>query len=69
MPTMTIDHGYFENHEQVMQDIAKTGYWTTTYVSGLSPGSKGSFCRKLMVDTTAAHIFLCPQKTAEGNRP
>lgn len=37
MPTMTIDHGYFENHEQVMQDIAKTGYWPTTYVSGLSP--------------------------------
>jgi len=37
MPTMTINPGFFENHHDVMQDIAKTGYWPTTYVSGLSP--------------------------------
>jgi len=34
---MTIDHGYFESHEEVMKDIGKTGYWPTTYVSGTSP--------------------------------
>ena len=37
MSTMTIDHNYFANQAEVMQDIAKTGYWPTTYVSGKSP--------------------------------
>ena len=34
---MTIDHGYFETRAEVMQDIAKTGFWPTTYLSGTSP--------------------------------
>ncbi|MEM9620923.1 MAG: cupin domain-containing protein [Pseudomonadota bacterium] len=37
MPTMTIDHNYFTSHAEVMQDIATTGFWPTTYVSGQSP--------------------------------
>ncbi len=37
MPTMTIDKGYFSNRADVMADIARTGYWPTTYVSGASP--------------------------------
>ena len=37
MATMTIDHNYFETQAQVMEDIAKTGFWPTTYVSGESP--------------------------------
>ena len=34
---MTVDHNYFSDHGEVMADIAKTGYWPTTYVSGESP--------------------------------
>lgn len=37
MTKMTVDHGYFTSHAEVMQDIAKTGFWPTTYVSGASP--------------------------------
>ncbi len=37
MPTMTIDHNFFTDHADVMRDIAKTGFWPTTYVSGESP--------------------------------
>ena len=37
MTAMTIDHGYFEDFADVMQDIANTGYWPTTYVSESSP--------------------------------
>ena len=34
---MTVDRNYFENHADVMADIAATGFWPTTYVSGASP--------------------------------
>ena len=37
MSVMTVDQGYFETYADVMQDIAKTGYWPTTYVSEASP--------------------------------
>ena len=37
MAQLTIDHGFFTNHQEVMQDIAKTGFWPTTYVSKQSP--------------------------------
>ncbi len=37
MPKITVDKGYFKNHQEVMDDIAKTGYWPTTYVSDPSP--------------------------------
>lgn len=37
MPEMTVDHGYFETHADVMRDIAETGFWPTTYVSTPSP--------------------------------
>ena len=37
MSVMTIDHNYFSDRSEVMADIAKTGYWPTTYVSGQSP--------------------------------
>ena len=37
MPTMTVDHNYFDSQADVMQDIAKTGFWPTTYVSDTSP--------------------------------
>lgn len=36
-PEMTIEVGYFQNREEVMGDIAKTGFWPTTYVSQASP--------------------------------
>jgi len=37
MTAMTVDHQYFENHADVMADVARTGFWPTTYVSGKSP--------------------------------
>ena len=37
MPVMTIDRAFFSSKAEVMQDIAQTGYWPTTYVSGESP--------------------------------
>ncbi len=37
MNKLTVDHQYFENRKDVMADIAKTGYWPTTYISGTSP--------------------------------
>lgn len=37
MPAMTIDHDYFSDRSEVMRDIAQSGYWPTTYVSGKSP--------------------------------
>ena len=37
MAKMTIDHNYFATQAQVMEDIAKTGFWPTTYVSDESP--------------------------------
>lgn len=37
MTTMTVDHNYFDSQADVMQDIAKTGFWPTTYVSDASP--------------------------------
>ncbi len=37
MTVMTIDKDYFESHSDVMADIAQTGYWPTTYISGASP--------------------------------
>lgn len=37
MAKMTVDKAYFNSHEEVMADIAKNGYWPTTYVSEPSP--------------------------------
>lgn len=37
MAVMTVEADYFNNREDVMADIAKTGYWPTTYVSDASP--------------------------------
>ncbi len=37
MTTMTVDHQFFDSHADVMRDIARTGFWPTTYVSGTSP--------------------------------
>ncbi len=37
MAKMTIDKGYFTSREEVLEDIARTGFWPTTYVSEPSP--------------------------------
>jgi len=37
MTAMTIDKKFFENRKQVMADIAKTGFWPTTFISNRSP--------------------------------
>ncbi len=37
MAKMTVDRNFFSTHAEVMEDIAKTGFWPTTYVSGASP--------------------------------
>ena len=37
MSVMTVDHNYFNDQAEVMADIAKTGFWPTTYVSEASP--------------------------------
>lgn len=34
---MTIDRDVFASREELMRDIARSGYWPTTYVSGESP--------------------------------
>ena len=34
---LVVDHNFFSNHSEVMADIAKTGFWPTTYVSEPSP--------------------------------
>ena len=36
-PRMSIDRACFGNRAEAMEDIARTGYWPTTYVSGESP--------------------------------
>ncbi len=36
-PTMRIDKGFFASREDVYRDMAKTGFWPTTYISGASP--------------------------------
>ena len=36
-PQLSVDRGYFSNREEVFADIAKTGFWPTTYVSRPSP--------------------------------
>ena len=36
MALMEIEHAYFTDRDEVMADIAQTGYWPTTYVSGKS---------------------------------
>jgi len=37
MTKLAIDSAFFTDHADVMRDIAKTGYWPTTYVSNQSP--------------------------------
>ncbi|MGI9327753.1 MAG: cupin domain-containing protein [Pseudomonadales bacterium] len=37
MSKMTVDRQFFKDRAEVMADIAKTGYWPTTYVAGESP--------------------------------
>jgi len=37
MTKLAIDSAFFTDHAGVMRDIAKTGYWPTTYVSNQSP--------------------------------
>ena len=34
---LVVEKGVFENHAEVMDDIRKTGFWPTTFVSGRSP--------------------------------
>lgn len=36
-PIMTVEPDYFQHRGEVMADIAKTGFWPTTYVSDASP--------------------------------
>jgi quercetin dioxygenase-like cupin family protein len=37
MSKMVIEKGYFSDRAEAMNDIAKTGYWPTTFVSDKSP--------------------------------
>ena len=37
MATMTVEKGFFETREDVMNDIAGTGFWPTTFTSENSP--------------------------------
>ena len=37
MSKLTVDHDFFSSRAEVMQDIARTGFWPTTYVSPGSP--------------------------------
>ena len=37
MARMTVEKGFFETREDVMQDIAATGFWPTTFTSENSP--------------------------------
>ncbi len=36
-PKMVVDKNYFETRSDVMDDIRKTGFWPTTFLSGRSP--------------------------------
>ena len=35
--TIRVEKGFFETKEEVFQDLARTGFWPTTYVSRPSP--------------------------------
>jgi mannose-6-phosphate isomerase-like protein (cupin superfamily) len=37
MSKMVIEKGFFSTKDEVMQDIRKSGYWPTTFISGKSP--------------------------------
>lgn len=37
MAVMKIEEDFFSDRTEVMADIASTGFWPTTYVSGASP--------------------------------
>ena len=37
MSVMSVEHDYFRSQAEVMADIAKTGFWPTTYISAASP--------------------------------
>ena len=37
MSRMTVEKGFFDSREEVMADIARTGFWPTTFVSESSP--------------------------------
>ena len=34
---LTVQKKFFERREQVFEDLAQTGHWPTTFVSGASP--------------------------------
>jgi hypothetical protein len=34
---LTVDKGYFQTKEDVFDDIRRSGFWPTTYISGTSP--------------------------------
>ena len=34
---LTVQKKFFERREQVFEDLARTGHWPTTFVSGTSP--------------------------------
>ncbi len=36
-PRLEVDKQCFDGHAEALQDIARTGFWPTTYVSGKSP--------------------------------
>jgi quercetin dioxygenase-like cupin family protein len=37
MSKMTIDKAYFTSKDEVIQDVLKTGFWPTTFISNNSP--------------------------------
>ena len=37
MSKMVIEKGFFKTKDEVMQDIRKSGYWPTTFISDKSP--------------------------------
>ena len=37
MPKMVIEKGFFTSRDDVLQDIRRSGYWPTTYISTKSP--------------------------------
>ena len=34
---LTVDKGFFSSKDQVLEDIRKSGFWPTTYISNASP--------------------------------
>ena len=34
---LTVDKGFFTSKDQVLEDIRKSGFWPTTYISNASP--------------------------------